>query len=140
GRRKPSLLGYHDFAALSGAVLALGLIGIALGDRRRRWTWAATASGGVGLVLSGAVSALLGILLAVVVILAVAFRRETWNLRRAAAVVAVTAAVGTGTVALRSANFESFFFGRGNNAQNVESYSQRQLLGYIGLRIFADHP
>ena len=72
--------------------------------------------------------------------LLVAARRGSLDTRRAAAVVAVAAVVGAGTVALRSANLESFFFGRGHNARNVESYSQRTLLGYIGLRIFGDHP
>ena len=139
GRRKPSLLGYHDFAALSGAVLALGLIGIAIGDRRRRWAWAATASGGLGLVLSGAVSALLGLLVAVALVLVVTARRGVLDARRAAAVLAVTALVGAGTVALRSANLESLFLGRGHK-ENVESYSQRRLLAYVGVRIFADHP
>ena len=41
GQREPSFLGIHDFAALSGAALVLGLVELALGDGRplggRRW-------------------------------------------------------------------------------------------------------
>ncbi len=53
GQREPSFVGIHDFAALSGAALTVGLIGVAFGDGRpagRRWGWLAIATGGLGIV------------------------------------------------------------------------------------------
>ena len=65
GQREPSFLGIHDLAALSGAALSLGLIAIALG-RYRRLGLAGGLSGGLGMILSGATTAVSGIAAAAV--------------------------------------------------------------------------
>ena len=46
GRRKPSFLGYHDFAALSGCAFAIGLAGLVFRTHRTLGA-AACAAGGV---------------------------------------------------------------------------------------------
>ncbi len=64
--------------------------------------------------------------------------------RRTLALVAVVAVVAGGVVAVRGdalADFLRFLGVRGNNPPvGVETYSQRTVLAYIGLRIFQDHP
>jgi len=66
-QREPSLLGIHDFAALSGGALALAIVVLALADEEllgRAWVYLALAAGGLGLVLSGAMTGVIGIWLA----------------------------------------------------------------------------
>ena len=67
---------------------------------------------------------------------------STW--RRTAALVAVVALVGAGVGAVRGdalGDFLRFLGVRGDDPpQGVETYSQRAVLAYIGLRIFQDHP
>lgn len=147
GQREPSFLGVHDFAALSGAALAVGLVGLTL--RRAPlggpWSAAALAGGSLGLVLSGAMSGVIGLWLAGAAILAVSLRDRSLRLRDAAAVAGVVLAVAAGTAAMRATALERFaeFIGlrdRAAQSTGVESYAHRTLLGYIGVRIFLDHP
>jgi O-antigen ligase len=143
GRRKPSLLGYHDYSALAGAVLALGLAGLAFGDRRRAWIWASLASGGVGVVLAGAVSGLAGVFAAAMLLLLLAGRRHSLNRTRGAMIAAVLIVVAAGTFAIRSSaltDLAAFLGGDTDRGSGVETYAHRTLLGYIGFRIFLDHP
>jgi hypothetical protein len=142
-----SFLGPHDFAAVSGVVLALALAAIALGTRERRaWVVAAGVSGGLGLVLSGAAAGLLGIGLAAVAAGLVARSRGLLTGRRALALAAVVGAVAAGVLALRAADVDQLlkFLGitPGASVETLagSSYSQRAMLAYIGLRIYADHP
>ena len=149
GQREPSFLGYHDLAALSGATLAVGLAAIALGcPRRRDRILAAVAgvAGAVGLVLSGALAGFVGIVAAGAMVAALARRRGTLTFARAVALVAVISVVGVGLLALRIANVNAFlrFVGispaRDTETFGGESYVQRLVLGYVGMRIFLDHP
>jgi O-antigen ligase len=143
GRRKPSLLGYHDYSALAGTVLALGLAGLAFGDRRRAWIWASLASGGLGVVLAGAVSGLAGVFAAAALLLVLAGRRQLLDLRRGAMIAAVLAVVAAGTFAIRSSaltDLAAFLGGDTDRGSGVQTYAHRTLLGYIGIRIFVDQP
>jgi O-antigen ligase len=138
GQREPSFLGIHDFGALSGATLAIGLIGIAQG-RRGRLTWAATVSGVVGVVLSGAIAVVLGVAAAAV---------AAWLLtrQRALALAAVVAVVCAGAVAIRVVDPEPLLDLLGieqpldPTSEPGASWEQRVALAYIGGRIFLDHP
>ena len=99
----------------------------------------------MGVVVSGAVSALVGVLAATAAVLAVAGRRQVLERRQAVTVVAVAAAVAVGTAALRGPQVEAVlrFVGIAKKEQqsgSVESYAHRGVLAYIGLRIFRDHP
>ena len=149
GRRQPSFLGHHDFAALSGAALAVGLGALALGRDwpvRRAISATAGAAGGLGLVLSGSVAGVMGAAAAALAVAAVALRRRTSSPRRLLAVAAAIAAVGAGVVALRSQDFDQFLRWLGvrteqrTTREDVQTYAHHTLLAYIGWRIFRDHP
>jgi hypothetical protein len=147
GQREPSFLGIHDLAALSGAALVMALTVLAIRDRTvigRRWAVAAGIAGGIGVVLSGALTAVIGMWLATLVLAAVAHRHRLLT-RRAAVIGCVGALLVTaGTAAMRGSTLEHFaaFLGlkREEETNFVESYPQRTLLGYIGLKIWLDEP
>jgi hypothetical protein len=104
-------------------------------------------SGGIGAVVAGAMAGLFGVLTAAAALLVVLALRGELRLRRAAAVGAVLVVVAVGTVAVRGSDLATFarFLGsdEGRTEQpstKVQTYAHRTLLGYIGLRIFLDHP
>lgn len=147
--RQPSLLGTEDFAVLSAAALALALGALALGraqGRARALALVAGLSGSVGVVLSGGLAGLLGVVVAAAGALLVAQRRRVLTARRAAGVGAVVLATAVGVVLMRGGDIAQFlrFAGlepRGREGQGeVQTYAQRTLLGYIGLRIWLEHP
>jgi len=147
GQREPSFVGIHDLAALSGAALVIGAVGFALGDGRpagRRWSSVALATGALGVVLSGAMTAVLGLWLAVAVVLLGARAVRVLRARRALALLALVALVTAGTAAMRADTIERFaeFIGLRDRTEQtgVESYAHRTLLAYIGGRIWLDHP
>lgn len=147
GQREPSFVGIHDFAALSGAVLVVGSIGIVLADGRpagRRWSVVALVTGGLGVVLSGAMTAVLGLWLALAAVLLGARAVSALRGRCALTLVGVTLLVTAGTATMRADTIERFaeFVGlRERTADTgVESYAHRTLLAYIGGRIWLDRP
>ena len=147
GQREPSFVGIHDLAALSGAALVIGAVGVALGDGRpvgRRWSAVALATGALGVVLSGAMTAVLGLWLAVAAVLLGARAVRVLRARRALALLAVACLVTAGTAAMRADTIERFaeFIGLRDRTEQtgVESYAHRTLLAYIGGRIWLDHP
>ena len=147
GQREPSFVGIHDLAALSGAVLVVGSIGVALGDGRpagRRWSVVALVTGALGVVLSGAMTAVLGLWLALAAVLLGARAVSALRGRRALALVGVTLLVTAGTATMRADTIERFaeFIGLREKTVDtgVESYAHRTLLAYIGGRIWLDRP
>jgi O-antigen ligase len=147
GQREPSFVGIHDLAALSGAALVLGFVGIALGDGRplgRRWSIVALATGTLGIVLSGAMTAVGGLWLATVAVLLGAKAVGALRARGALVLVAVTLVVTAGTAAMRAQTIERFaeFLGIRDRVEEtgVESYAHRTLLAYIGGRIWLERP
>ena len=141
----PSFVGYHDFAALAGTTLGIAMATIAAGAwRSLRWLGAAAAAAGVvGVVIAGALATILALLLGAVLTLVFMLARRTFALRRAAAIAGLILAVTLGTLSLRSGDVADYigFLGKQDEANgNVQSYSQRTVLAYIGLRIFLDHP
>lgn len=147
GQREPSFVGIHDLAALSGAALVVGAVGIALGDGRpvgRRWSLAAVATGALGVVLSGAMTAVLGLWLAAAAVLLSARALGRLRARRAVALLGVVLLVTAGTAAMRADTIERFaeFVGLRERTEQtgVESYAHRTLLAYIGGRIWLADP
>ncbi len=146
GQREPSFVGIHDFAALSGAALVLGVVALACREdvlRGRGWRLLALVAGGVGVVLSGAMTAVLGLWLAALALLALARRRRRLTRAAAAAVVAALLLVSAGTALMRGSTLEHFaaFLGlRREQTTGVQSYAHRTLLAYIGARIWLDEP
>jgi O-antigen ligase len=148
GRRQPSFLGHHDFAALSGAVLALCLVGIALRPVWRPPTWllaVAGISGLVGVIISASTADAIGLAVGAGA-LALGARLRNWiDGRRALAVGAITLVALGGVFVMRAGDIHAFlrFVGISHtqDSQNgVQSYVQRSLLVYIGWRIFEDNP
>ena len=143
GHRQPSFLGHHDFAALAGAVLLVGLVSLVLDGERPRLRALAIAAGAVGLVLAAAVASVLGLLLAGIVLAAAGVRTGASRARLAGAA-AVLAAVAIGILAIRGGDVADFLRFADDEptapTQQVETYSHRTLLAYIGGRIFLDHP
>lgn len=143
GRRKSSLLGYHDFSALSAAAVVLALLLLLTASPHRRAALAALVWGAAGMVIGGAFDAVVGLLLAAAV-LVVALRIR--DARKLALVAATLAVVFAGTLAIRSQavadglKFLGIKQGTGGAAVHVQSYRQRALLAYIGGRIFLAHP
>ncbi len=147
GQREPSFVGIHDLAALSGAALVVGAIGVALGEGRpagRRWSHVALATGALGVVLSGAMTAVLGLWLAVAAVLLGARAVGALRARRALALAGVIVLVTAGTATMRADTIERFaeFLGIRDRVEQtgVESYAHRTLLAYIGGRIWLDRP
>ncbi len=151
GQREPSFVGIHDFAALSGAAFVVGAVallsatpaGARLVDRRLAVL--SVVSGALGVVLSGAMTAVAGTWLALAVVVACLVRRGAS--RRVVAVLLVAAlALGAGAALMRGTaigRFAEFIGIRDRTAEEtvgVESYAHRTLLAYIGLRIFEQRP
>ena len=143
GRRQPSFLGHSDFAALSALALGIGFAAVLLARKRIGWT--AVASGGVGLILSGATAGLIGIAAGAAGFLYAVSRRRRLELRDVAVSGIVVAVVAAGVLVLRAGDFESFLRfvhlkGRETQTANIQTYSHHALLAYIGYRIWLDHP
>ena len=146
GRRMPSFAGYHDFAILSGLSLSIAIGAIAIGHPRslRPSVWLAAVSGVVGMVIAGALSAVLAVLLGIgFAFLAMVVKRVVTR-GSVAALAAVALTLLAGSAVMRSGDAADFIGFLGSDATEssggVESYSQRTVLSYIGLRIFLDHP
>lgn len=146
GSRSPSFLGRHDFASLSALAVSFG-VACLLASRTRREThrlFALALAGGVlGLILAGSVTAAAGLALGAVFAWAGARRRFSPTGRELLAVVAVVGVVTAGVFFIRSPTIDDFlgFLGvRHAQATGIQSYSQRTVLAYIGLRIFEDRP
>ena len=143
GGRQLSFLGFHDFAALSSAALLLGLIvllfpRLAL-DRRLGWT--ALVSGAVGVILSAAIAAVVGIAAACVALFALVLRWREAVVRRLVPVALVVAVTLLGAITMRSNDLGRYFgLTHETKRSGVESYAHRTLLAWIGWQIFLDHP
>jgi hypothetical protein len=144
-QREVSFIGIHDFAAFSGATLAIGLAGIALGNRSRL-VKAATASGIVGSILPASIFAYAGVVAAALVAAFVGDRAGTLTARRGVALAVIVAVVGAGVYELRGSDVTNFlsFLGRAtptkNESASIQTGEQHVLLAYIGYRIWLDHP
>jgi len=146
GRRKPSFVGVHDYAVLSGASLVVALVVLVRGERsprERAFALTAGIAGGIGMVIGGAFDSLLGIVLATGGIVLAAHVRDR---RRLATLGAILAAVAAGIFLVRSSavadglKFLGAKEGSGGASTHIQSYRQRALLAYIGGREFLAHP
>jgi O-Antigen ligase len=148
GWRQPSFLGHHDFAALSSigtslasAAIVAGRLGPPVG---RRLVTLGLVAGVLGLVVAGSLTAAAGLAVAGLAVALGARRRFSPSPKRLLALAGIVVVIAGGIGAVRGdalADFMRFLGVRGNEApRGVESYSQRTVLAYIGLRIFEDHP
>lgn len=145
-QREPSFVGYHDLAALSGLVLVVALVAVLTREelQPRALTIVAGVAGALGIVLSGAMTGVLGLGLAAVVLAIVSARRFGATRRSLLATAAIVLAVLAGTATMRGTAIEAFaeFLGirQAEDTGQVESYAQRTVLAWIGVQIFLDHP
>jgi O-antigen ligase len=149
GGRQGSFLSDADFAALSGAVLVVGLIASLLPESAvgRRLGVLALTSGLLGLILAASVASLLGFATAALVLTAVILRRGTLTRQRMLTAAAVVVVAGAGVITLRGGDLGSFarFLGASSNGaqaheRTVQTYAHRTLLAWIGYQIWKDHP
>jgi O-antigen ligase len=147
GWRQPSFLGHHDLAALSALAAALVVAGILCSRRglaTPRLFALALLSGALGLVLAGSVAAAAGFAAGAAGAAIAARVRFPVSARRLLALVALVAVVFAGVTAIRADSLQEFvrFLGisERQEPEGVETYSQRTVLAYIGLRIWEDNP
>jgi hypothetical protein len=148
GHRQPSFVGVEDFAALSAMTVGIGAVGLLWGahGRLRTGAWTALVAGSVGFVLAGSAAGIVGLVPAVLIAAAVAVRRRYASRGAVAACAAAIVLGSLGVVALRAGDFGHFFSFVGAKhtsaaaSKNIETYPQRTLLAYIGLRIWIHHP
>ena len=149
GRRQASFLSSADFAALSGAALLVGIVALAVPRLRlgRALAWVATVSGVLGMIVAGAIAAVLGLGTALAALVVVLFVRHELEPRRIAAVAAAGAVVLAGAVSIRGSDLDAFarFLGASTTKQQVQqvkvqTYAHRTLLAWIGYEIWKDNP
>jgi O-antigen ligase len=148
GHRQASFLASADFAALSGAALLLGIVGIAVPRARvgRALFWTALVTGVLGMIVAGALASVLGLATALVALAVVLVLRREVDVRRLAAAAAAALIVLGGAIAIRGTDLEAFahFLGAKHQPKaspaKVQTYAHRTLLAWIGWQIWKDHP
>ena len=147
--RQPSFVGSHEFGGLEAAAIGVGFVGLLWHVRERRLRmllWAAVAVGLVGFALDASVAAIAGLVPAALVTAWVAGRRGLVSRRWIAAALAGVVAATCGVVALRANDLDQFLRFAGlrhaeaSTSRNVQTYSQRTVLAYIGFEVWLDHP
>jgi O-antigen ligase len=145
GRRQASFLASADFAALSVAALLIGIVGVAT-RRERRLTAVALVTGVLGMIVAGAMAAVLGLATALVVLVIVLTVRGELDVRRLAVIGAASLVVLIGAIAIRGSDLDAFarFLGAKpgvtHRETKVQTYAHRTLLSWLGWRIWLDHP
>jgi O-antigen ligase len=145
GVRQPSFLTVHDLAALSA--LAAGLAAAAILATRRRMPAptlvpVALVAGGLGLVLAGSVAAVAGLAAGALLALVAARTRFAPSGMRLLALAAFLAVLLAGVTAVRTDALERVpeTFGASEASAREGDGPHRELLAYLGLRTFQDHP
>src|SRR5205823_6176577 len=110
GRRQASFLASADFAALSSAALLLGLVALAAPriPGARLPAAVAAASGGLGMIVAGAVASVLGLATALAALAVVVLVRREVVPRRVTAIAAIAGVVVVGVVAIRGSDLDAF--------------------------------
>jgi O-antigen ligase len=148
GHRQASFLASADFAALSGAALLVGIVGLAVPHARvsRGLVATALATGVLGMIVAGALASVLGLATALVALAIVLVLRREVNVRRLAGTATVALIVLGGAIAIRGTDLEAFdhFLGAKHQPKasqaKVQTYAHRTLLAWIGWQIWTDHP
>jgi O-antigen ligase len=145
GRRQASFLASADFAALSVAALLVGIVGITTRLDRKLVT-VALVTGVLGMIVAGAMAAVLGLATALVVLVVVLAVRHELDLRRLAIIGAASLVVLVGAIAIRGSDLDAFarFLGAKPGVTHrdtkVQTYAHRTLLAWLGWKIWLDNP
>jgi len=149
GRRQASFLSSADYAALSAAVLLVGLVAFAVPRLRVSRTLAIVAivSGVLGTITAGAIASVLGLATALVAVGAVLVARHELAARRLAVVAGAAAVVLVGAIAIRGSDLDAFvrFLGASPGRQashpaKIQTYAHRTVLAWIGFEIWKKNP
>ena len=149
GHRQASFLSSADFAALSAAVLLVGIVGLVVAHVAlpRALVVVALISGGLGTIVAGAIASVLGLATAAAVLAIVLITRREVRIRNTLVAGAVALVVVAGVVAIRGSDLNAFarFLGASTTpeqapAAKVQTYAHRTLLAWIGFEIWKDHP
>lgn len=145
GQREPSLIGVHELGAYSAAALTLGITSILIRDSR--WTtYVVVVAGGIGVAVAAALDSVTGLIVACLALTLLTRRTGRPHGSRIGIVAAIVLVVGIGAISLRSSAISAALRSIGlerqttTTSEHVQSYAHRTLLGYIGLRIWFDHP
>jgi O-Antigen ligase len=141
-RRQASFLSSGDFAAISCAVLLVGLAAIGFPQLRlgRHLAIVATASGVLGTIIAGSLAGVLGVVTAVVVLAVVGLLRRELAARPVVLVGAAAAIVLVGSLAIRTADLGASPGKQQAHPTKIQTYAHRTLLVWLGYRIWLDHP
>ena len=149
GRRQASFLSSADYAALSAAVLLVGLVAVAVPRLRVSRTLGVVAivSGILGTITAGAIASVLGLATALVAVAAVLVARHELAVRRLAVVAAAAVVVLVGAIAIRGSDLDAFvrFLGASPGRQashpaKIQTYAHRTVLAWIGFEIWKQSP
>jgi hypothetical protein len=147
GERQPSFVGIAELGALGGAAVAVWSIAhLRPGTLSPRVGRCALAGGVLDLVLSAGVAAELGVVVAAAATALVGRRRFGTSWGRLAAIGAAAVVCGIGVLALRAGDLAQYAryvgLAKANHAttHDVQTYAQRALMNYIGIRVWRDHP
>jgi hypothetical protein len=149
GHRQASFLSSADFAALSAAVLLVGIVGVVVARAALPRTLAVVAltTGALGTIVAGAIASVLGLATALVVLAIVLAADRELRLRNAVLTGVVALAVAGGVVAIRGSDLSAFarFVGASSQPEQpaqttIQTYAHRTLLAWLGLEIWKDHP
>jgi O-Antigen ligase len=149
GHRQPSFVGSHEFGGLAGMSIGIAAVGLFWGTPSRRVRlvlWIALGVGLAGFLLDASSSGIVGIVPAALVTGAIAARRQLVRSRWVALALALALAASGAVVALRAKDFNQFLRFAGVRAthqsttHNVQTYSERTVLAYIGLKVWLAHP
>ncbi|MBM3678491.1 MAG: O-antigen ligase family protein [Actinobacteria bacterium] len=146
--RQPSFTGHHDLAAMSAGGLALASAAILFGPRLgapRRLAGIGGVAGAIAMILSGTLVGALGFTAGAAVLGLVAWSRLGARPGAVLRLAVLTIVVLAGVFAFRGGDVLDFarFLGIGpgeRKTTDIETYSQRTVLLYIGGRIVLDNP
>ncbi len=146
GKRQASFLSSLDFSSLSAATLLAGAFALSVRYFDKRLAWAAIASGMLGTILGGSMSAVLGVLAGAAVLAVLLAWQGRLQMRPAIAVAVSLAVLVVGALAIRGSDLSAFARFVGSNetqtepAAKVQTYAHRTLLAWLGVEIWKDHP
>ena len=143
GLRQPSFTGISVLGTLGASAIAVGFAGVLWpGTVSRRVTVAALVGGVVSTVLSGEAAAGIAIALATIASILLVRQRRRISGRQFALVLGVAAITAVGLLVIRNGDIKQFQTTIAQKAKttDVNTFSQRALMLYIGLRIWEAHP
>ncbi|MBV8480392.1 MAG: O-antigen ligase family protein [Actinobacteria bacterium] len=144
---EPSFIGNDQSGSLGIAAIAIGAASLMspsfLGRRAR---WLAFVAGAINVIVCGALASEVGLVAALVTMVALLIRRSPARVRDLALLSAIAVVCALGLAAIRGGDIYQFVryvgLARPNSTthSHVQTYAQRTLMLYIGYRVWRAHP